>query len=133
LRLFRLSSFLVAGLLFHASPADADPVLTSVATKITSIRTVDGLGGWRVSVIPVAGLSNTNPAGCVNSHPEWFHIEHLPAAGRTSREHRLFVNAVYLAYMTNRDVQFDVRDLGCSTTGSSLPVRIIVGIWVRGN
>ncbi len=97
--------------------ASADTLLSPV-TKIVSVQAVDGLGVLQIRVTP----NFPTGGGCETN--EELDIQ-LDAPGRSAEEQRLLLNAVYLAFMTNRNVRLHIRDDICSGQ-----LRVVSGIQV---
>lgn len=107
-----------------ASVATAAPVWTDNA-RIESIIALEGYGILRIQVNTT---TLANPAGCTQG-PDGIDLQ-LDVTNRSPEEQRQLVNAVNLAFMTRRNVQFLVRDDLCSTAGTSARLRIAVGVRV---
>jgi hypothetical protein len=103
-----------------------------------SAGSVDG-GSGRITIMVLAEGDNAirlgvafsapppNPANC-NIVQAGLALQ-LNAAGRSAEETRVMVNAAQLAFMTNRNVQFKIRNDMCLTL-EGFPHRVVTAITV---
>ena len=118
----------VAGLMatvitFFCSAVSAAAVLSPV-TQIVSVYALEGYNILRIQV----GNTSFNPGAC-DAGIDVIDVQ-LDVAGRSAEEQRQLLNAINLAFMTQRNVRFYVRDDLCSTAGTSSRLRIAVGVQV---
>jgi len=94
--------------------------------RIAQLNVMDGLGVQRIWMNDVIGV---NPAGCTATGGRIVDIQ-LNAPSRSPEEQQLLLNALYLAYMTNRNVRLRISDAICSSAGTSASYPVVVGILV---
>jgi hypothetical protein len=120
---------LVVGFGF-CSAVSAGSLLSPGVGRIASLFAISGYDILRIQYTTdsSAGFKSFNPAGCTVG-PDVFDVQ-LDVAGRSDEEQRQLLNAINLAFMTNRNVNFFVRDDLCSTAGTSSQLRIVTGVQV---
>jgi len=116
---------LVSAALGVCAPALAQNSWSPLPTKIVSFY---ALGGANVLLLEVP-TSFHDPAQC---HSEFIEI-HLE--GRSPDEQRLMLDALHAAFLTSRNVYFNVRTNECSqrATASTTRARRAVGVRVHSN
>lgn len=112
------------------STASAGSVLSPGVGRIASLFTYSGNNILRIQYATDSSteFKNHNPAGCTVG-PDVFDVQ-LDVADRSAEEQRQLLNAINLAFMTNRNIKFFVRDDLCSTAGTSSQLRIVTGVQV---
>ena len=104
----------------------------STAKTIEEVIVVQESGVLRVKVN--LGFLNRNPSGCqLNGNGEFIDVilneEQLPGAVTlTDDEIKLITDAIFLAAIGNRSIDFLVSDGGCSSVLSSFEQPIAVGV-----
>lgn len=120
----RLIPAVAASILGFASASSA----ASVWTEHTQIVSVIALEGSNILRVQVSSAFLANPAGCTVG-PDTIDLQ-LDVPNRSLEEQRQLMNAINVAFMTRRNVQFYVRDDLCSTAATSARIRIAVGVRV---
>ncbi len=113
----------------------------SQVTKVVSVTAIQGLKVLRLQINPI----DSNPGGCdatadfidvqTDERKDHSHDRHSDGdrdseEQRRSEAHRLMLNAIQLAYLTGRNIRFLLREDRCSTAGTSLRLRVAVGVQV---
>lgn len=121
---FACGAALITAMWGFCSVAAADP-MWSPNVRIVSLVAFEDLDIVRIEVNPRFGL---NPGECPSGSN--FIDMQLDVRGRSAEEQRQLLNAINTAFITNRVVRFLLRDDLCSTAGTTLGVRIAVGVRV---